>query len=132
MTKRILATCNPGDKIIVPRTVHKSVLSAIVFADCNPVFLHPELDPKLGIAHEITPTQVEEALSQHPDAKAVLVINPTYFGFASNLQEIVRIAHARQIPVLVDEAHGVHTHFPRGITTIGNERGSRSSCYKRS
>jgi arginine/lysine/ornithine decarboxylase len=107
----ILATCNPGDKIIVPRTVHKSVSSAIVLADCNPVFLHPELDPKLGIAHGITPEQVEEALHDHPDAKAVLVINPNYFGFASNLQEIVHIAHKKQIPVLVDEAHGVHTHF---------------------
>jgi arginine/lysine/ornithine decarboxylase len=107
----ILATCKPGDKIIVPRTVHKSVLSAIVFADCNPIFIHPELDPKLGIAHGITPNQVEEAIKLHPDAKAVLVINPTYFGFASNLQEIVQIAHRHQIPVLVDEAHGVHTHF---------------------
>ncbi len=107
----ILATCNPGDKIIVPRTVHKSVLSAIVLADCNPIFLHPELDPKLGIAHGITPQQVTVALDKHPDAKAVFVINPTYFGFTSNLQEIVEIAHAKGIPVLVDEAHGVHTHF---------------------
>jgi arginine decarboxylase len=107
----ILATCKPGDKIIVPRTVHKSVLSAIVFADCNPIFIHPELDPKLGIAHGITPLQVAEAIEQHPDAKAVLVINPTYFGFASNLHEIVQITHRHHIPVLVDEAHGVHTHF---------------------
>lgn len=107
----ILATCNPGDKIIVPRTVHKSVLSAIVFADCNPIFIHPELDPKLGIAHGITPQQVATAFEKHPDAKAVLVINPTYFGFTSNLQEIVQIAHDKRIPVLVDEAHGVHTHF---------------------
>lgn len=107
----ILATCKPGDKIIVPRTVHKSVLSAIVFADCNPIFIHPELDPMLGIAHGITPMQVADAIEQHPDAKAVLVINPTYFGFASNLQEIVQIAHTHHIPVLVDEAHGVHTHF---------------------
>jgi arginine decarboxylase len=107
----IIATCNPGDKIILPRTVHKSVLSAIVLADCNPIFIHPELDPKLGVAHGITPQQVAEALDKHPDAKAVLVINPTYFGFVSNLQEIVRISHAKQVPVLVDEAHGVHTHF---------------------
>jgi arginine/lysine/ornithine decarboxylase len=107
----ILATCKPGDKIIVPRTVHKSVLSAIVLADCTPIFIHPELDPKLGIAHGITPVQVAAALEKHPDAKAVLVINPTYFGFASNLKEIVRVVHKHGIPVLVDEAHGVHTNF---------------------
>lgn len=120
----ILATCNPGDKIIVPRTVHKSVLSAIVFADCHPIFIHPELDPKLGIAHGITPNQVEQALEQHPDAKAVLVINPTYFGFTSNLCEIVQIAHARQIPVLVDEAHGVHTHFHHELPISAMDAGA--------
>ncbi|WP_042356391.1 aminotransferase class I/II-fold pyridoxal phosphate-dependent enzyme [Bacillus rubiinfantis] len=107
----VMAVCGPGEKIIVPRNVHKSVMSAIVFSGAIPVFIHPEIDMKLGISHGITTESVEKALKQHPDAKAVLVINPTYFGFSADLKGIVEIAHAHQVPVLVDEAHGVHIHF---------------------
>ncbi|AZU61371.1 aminotransferase class I/II-fold pyridoxal phosphate-dependent enzyme [Neobacillus mesonae] len=107
----VMAVCGPGEKIIVPRNVHKSVMSAIVFSGAIPVFIHPEIDEKLGISHGITTDSVEKALEQHPDAKAVLVINPTYFGVSADLKKIVEIAHSYHIPVLVDEAHGVHIHF---------------------
>lgn len=107
----IMSVCEPGDKIIVPRNVHKSVMSAIIFAGAKPIFISPTMDTNLGIAHGITTRAVKRALELHPDAKAVLVINPTYFGICTNLQEIVDIVHAHGIPVLVDEAHGVHIHF---------------------
>lgn len=107
----IMAVCGPGEKIIVPRNVHKSVMSAIVFAGATPIFIHPEIDPLLGISHGITTDSVERALEQHPDAKGVFVINPTYFGIAADLKKIVKIAHSYNVPVLVDEAHGVHIHF---------------------
>ncbi|KGA98853.1 arginine decarboxylase [Alkalihalobacillus alcalophilus ATCC 27647 = CGMCC 1.3604] len=107
----IMSVCSPGDKIIVPRNVHKSIMSAIIFSGANPVFIHPEIDPNLGISHGITTDSVEKALQTHPDAKGLLVINPTYFGVSGNLEKIVEIAHSYQIPVLVDEAHGVHIHF---------------------
>ncbi|GHI01388.1 aminotransferase class I/II-fold pyridoxal phosphate-dependent enzyme [Neobacillus kokaensis] len=107
----VMAVCGPGEKIIVPRNVHKSIMSAIVFSGAIPVFIHPEIDKELGISHGITTDSVEKALEQHPDAKAVLVINPTYFGVSADLKKIVEIAHSYHIPVLVDEAHGVHIHF---------------------
>ena len=107
----VLATAGPGDKIIVPRNVHKSILSAMVLAGARPVFMHPEIDYKLGIAHGVSVQEVRRCLTEHPDAKAVLVINPTYFGVAADLKTIVEAAHSRGIPVLVDEAHGVHVHF---------------------
>ncbi|WP_342430453.1 aminotransferase class I/II-fold pyridoxal phosphate-dependent enzyme [Neobacillus sp. FSL H8-0543] len=107
----IMAVCGPNDKIIVPRNVHKSVMSAIVFSGAIPVFIHPEIDEDLGISHGITPDAVETALQMHPDAKAVLVINPTYFGISADLKRIVEVAHYHHVPVLVDEAHGVHIHF---------------------
>jgi arginine/lysine/ornithine decarboxylase len=107
----VMSVLKPGDKIIVPRNVHKSVLSAVILAGAHPVFIHPEMDEKLGIAHGVTACQVEKALVKHPDAKAVLVINPTYYGVAGNLKEIVDTVHRHGIPVLVDEAHGVLTHF---------------------
>lgn len=107
----IMSVCQPGDKIIVPRNVHKSILSGIIFAGANPIFIHPEMDENIGIAHGINPESVRLALEVHPDAKAVLVINPTYFGIAANLRKIVDLAHKYNVPVLVDEAHGVHIHF---------------------
>ncbi len=107
----VMAVCGPDDKIIVPRNVHKSVMSAIVFSGAIPVFIHPEIDEKLGISHGITTDAVEKALKQHPDAKGVLVINPTYFGISADLKKIVEIAHSYNVPVLVDEAHGAHIHF---------------------
>ncbi|MED3574412.1 aminotransferase class I/II-fold pyridoxal phosphate-dependent enzyme [Cytobacillus praedii] len=107
----VMAVCGPGEKIIVPRNVHKSVMSAIVFSGATPIFIHPEIDKDLGISHGITTESVAKALEQHPDAKGVLVINPTYFGISADLKEIVEIAHSYEVPVLVDEAHGVHIHF---------------------
>ncbi|MGF9965663.1 aminotransferase class I/II-fold pyridoxal phosphate-dependent enzyme [Bacillus rhizoplanae] len=107
----VMSVCGPGDKIIVPRNVHKSVMSAIIFSGAKPIFIHPEIDPTLGISHGITIPSVKKALEEHPDAKGLLVINPTYFGFAADLQQIVELVHSYNIPVLVDEAHGVHIHF---------------------
>lgn len=120
----VMAVCGPGDKIIVPRNVHKSVMSAIVFSGATPIFIHPEVDEKLGISHGITTDSVEKALSQHPDAKGVLVINPTYFGISANLKEIVKIAHSYEVPVLVDEAHGVHIHFHEDLPMSAMQAGA--------
>ncbi|PLS16526.1 arginine decarboxylase [Bacillus sp. M6-12] len=120
----VMAVCGPGDKIIVPRNVHKSVMSAIVFSGAVPIFIHPEIDKNLGISHGITTSSVEKALEQHPDAKGLLVINPTYFGVAADLQKIVEIAHSYKVPVLVDEAHGVHIHFHEKLPMSAMQAGA--------
>ena len=120
----ILTVVGPGDKIIVPRNVHKSIMSAIVFAGAVPIFIHPEVDSELGISHGISPESVERALNRYPDAKAVLVINPTYFGFVADLQRIVDIVHKRDIPVIVDEAHGVHIKFHEDLPLSAMQAGA--------
>ncbi|MCM3632191.1 MULTISPECIES: aminotransferase class I/II-fold pyridoxal phosphate-dependent enzyme [Paenibacillus] len=120
----ILSVCAPGDKIIIPRNIHKSVLSAIIFAGARPVFISPAQDSKLGIDHGITTRSVRRALERHPDAKAVLVINPTYFGICANLKEIVELVHSYHIPVLVDEAHGVLIHFNKKLPMSAMEAGA--------
>lgn len=120
----IMSVCHPGDKIIVPRNVHKSITTAIIFSGAKPVFIHPELDEKLGISHGITPRAVQKACEAHPDAKGVLVINPTYFGITADLSQIVEIAHSFDIPVLVDEAHGVHIHFHSGLPLSAMQAGA--------
>ncbi|MBE3553808.1 MAG: aminotransferase class I/II-fold pyridoxal phosphate-dependent enzyme [Thermicanus sp.] len=124
----VLSVVKPGEKIIVPRNVHKSVLSAIIFAGAIPIFIHPVMDRTLGIAHGITTSAVKKALAQHPDAKAILMINPTYFGIAANLREIVQLAHQHGIPVLVDEAHGVHIHFHPDLPDSAMQAGADMSA----
>lgn len=120
----VMSACEPGDKIIVPRNIHKSIMTGIVLSGAVPIFIHPEVDPVLGISHGITPESVEKALKIHPDAKAVLVINPTYFGIAGDLRKIVQIAHSYDIPVLVDEAHGAHIHFHQDLPLSAMQAGA--------
>ncbi|WP_446686372.1 aminotransferase class I/II-fold pyridoxal phosphate-dependent enzyme [Paenibacillus foliorum] len=120
----ILTVCSEGDKIIVPRNIHKSVMSAIIFAGAKPVFISPVRDANLGIDHGITTRSVKRALERHPDAKAVLVINPTYYGVCANLKEIVELVHSYNMPVLVDEAHGVLIHFSDKLPMSAMEAGA--------
>ncbi|WP_018756606.1 aminotransferase class I/II-fold pyridoxal phosphate-dependent enzyme [Paenibacillus terrigena] len=120
----IMSVCSPGDKIIVPRNVHKSIMSAIIFSGARPVFISPARDENLGIDHGITTRSVRRALTKHPDAKAVLVINPTYYGICADLKEIVDLAHSFHVPVLVDEAHGVLIHFHEDLPMSAMQAGA--------
>lgn len=120
----ILSVCSPGDKIIVPRNVHKSIMSAIIFAGARPIFISPARDANLGIDHGITTRSVQRALDRHHDAKAVLVINPTYYGVCADLKEIVDLVHTYDIPVLVDEAHGVLIHFHEKLPVSAMQAGA--------
>lgn len=107
----IMAIAGPGDKIIVPRNAHRSIIGGIILNGAVPVFIQPEVDLELGMAMGVTPERVEAAILEHPDAKGVLIINPTYYGVAADLEKIVEIAHQREMTVLVDEAHGPHLRF---------------------
>lgn len=107
----ILATCKQGDTLIVPRNCHKSVMNGIILSGAKPVFIQPEVDQHFGIAHGISVENVKSALIENPQAKALLVTYPTYFGSMNNLQEICKLAHDRNVTVLVDSAHGAHLTF---------------------
>lgn len=107
----ILATCGMGDKIILPRNVHSSAIAGLILSGATPIFVNPEYDPILDIAHSITPASVQAALKQHPDAKAVMIVYPTYYGVCGDVEAIARITHQYNIPLLVDEAHGAHFAF---------------------
>jgi arginine decarboxylase len=107
----ILATCGMGDKIILPRNVHFSVIAGLILSGAMPIFIQPEYDEDLDIAHSITPEAVEIALKKHPDAKAVLTVYPTYYGVCGDLQAIAHLTHQYNLPLLVDEAHGAHLAF---------------------
>ena len=120
----ILSVVNDGDKIIVPRNVHKSVTSGIILSGAKPIFMEPEIDKKLGIAHGVTPDTVAKTLKENPDAKAVLIINPTYYGVATDIKKIADIVHSYNIPLIVDEAHGPHLAFSGKLPMSALEAGA--------
>lgn len=129
----IMSVCNPGDKIILPRNAHKSAIGGIILSGAHPIYIEPEIDSFLGIAMGVTPEKIKEALELHPDAKGVFIINPTYYGIASNLKLICEIAHSYQVPVLVDEAHGAHLAFHEDLPLSAMEAGAdlaASSTHK--
>jgi arginine/lysine/ornithine decarboxylase len=107
----ILSVCDPGDKIIIPRNAHKSVISAVILAGAEPVYVMPKIDETSDLILNLTVEQVDEACRQHPDAKAVLVTSPTYFGLTADLEAIAEVVHNYDKILLVDEAHGGHFHF---------------------
>ncbi|MEA5502465.1 aminotransferase class I/II-fold pyridoxal phosphate-dependent enzyme [Halotia wernerae UHCC 0503] len=113
----ILATCGTGDKIILSRNVHSSAIAGLILSGAIPIFLNPEYDSVLDIAHSITPSALQFTLERHPDAKAVLIVYPTYYGVCGDLRAIAQVTHQYNIPLLVDEAHGAHFAFHPKLPT---------------
>ncbi len=111
----ILSVVKRGDKIILPRNVHQSVINALVICGAIPIYINPQTNKELGIALGMSLTDVKKAIEENPEAKAVLVNNPTYYGICSDLKSIVEIAHSKDIKVIVDEAHGTHFYFGKDM-----------------
>ncbi len=126
----ILSCCKAGDKIILPRNVHRSAINALVLCGAKPIYVNPDVDQHLGISLGMKVEQVQEAIRQNPDAVAVFVNNPTYYGICSDLRTIVKTAHEYGMKVLVDEAHGTHfyfgDHFPVNAMEAGADLASVS------
>ena len=106
-----VAALSPGDAVLVPRNVHRSVFGGLVLADARPVYIEPVVDEALGIAHGLSTEAVREACRLHPEAKALLLVSPTYYGVASDVRAIAEIVHEAGMALLVDEAHGAHLAF---------------------
>lgn len=111
----ILSSVKFGDKIILPRNVHQSVINSLVLCGATPVYVNPQTDRRLGISLGMSVTDVKKAIAENPSAKAILVNNPTYYGICSDLRQIVKLAHEKGIRVLADEAHGTHFYFGREL-----------------
>lgn len=129
----IMSICNPGDKIIVPRNVHASIVSGLILSGAIPIFISPEIDSIYGVCHGISLENIKEALEEHPDTKGVCIINPTYYGVVTDLQAIIKYVHSKGIPVIVDEAQGSHVHFHKELPISAMEAGAdiaSSSMHK--
>ncbi|MBP1760335.1 MAG: arginine decarboxylase [Firmicutes bacterium] len=107
----IMSVCKQGDKIIMPRNVHRSAINALIISGAIPVYVNPGVDKNLGIPLGMSIAEVKKAIDENPDAKAILINNPTYYGICSDLRTITELAHRHNMYVLVDEAHGTHFYF---------------------
>ena len=120
----ILSVCRAGDKIILPRNVHKSVINALVLCGGIPVYVNAKVNPKIGIAMGVEVEEMRRVMDENPDAVAVFINNPTYYGICSNLKKIVEMAHERNMKVLADEAHGTHLYFGDHLPMSGIAAGA--------
>lgn len=104
----ILSVCEPGETILVQRNCHKSVFHAVDLAGAEPVYLAPDIDEAMHVPTHVPLDTIKKALAAYPDAKGLVLTNPTYYGHSADLTEVISEAHHYGIPVLVDEAHGAH------------------------
>ncbi|WCK54610.1 aminotransferase class I/II-fold pyridoxal phosphate-dependent enzyme [Aneurinibacillus sp. Ricciae_BoGa-3] len=103
-----LTICSPGDTVLVQRNAHKSVFNGLLLAGSRPVYITPDTEKETGVAAGLTASSIRTALEQYPEAKAVWITNPNYYGMGIDVEEIAHIAHDSEIPLIVDEAHGAH------------------------
>ena len=126
----IIGTIDAKEKIILPRNVHKSIINSLILSGAYPIFVMPDTDPETGIANGVKIDNYIKAMDENPDAKAVFVINPTYFGVTSNIKKLAKEAHERNMIVIADEAHGSHLYFhedlPLGAMAAGADISSVS------
>jgi lysine decarboxylase len=124
----IMTACKAKEKIIMPRNVHRSAINALVISGAIPVYVNPGVNKELGIPLGMSVFDIKSAIRENPDAKAILVNNPTYYGICSDLEEIVSIAHKNNMLVLVDEAHGTHFYFGENMPASAMKLGADMSA----
>ena len=120
----VMTVCKRGEKIIMPRNVHRSAINALILSGAIPVYVNPGTNKKIGIPLGMSVEDVKRAIEENKDAKAILVNNPTYYGICSNLKEITSLAHKYGMKVLVDEAHGTHFYFNDKLPISAMEAGA--------
>lgn len=123
----VLSVLKKDDKIILPRNVHRSVINALVLCGATPVYINPQTDKRLGIPLGMSLEDIKKAIRDNPEAKAVLVNNPTYYGICSDLKSISEYAHKHNMLCLADEAHGTHFYFSDKLPISAMQAGADMS-----
>lgn len=120
----VMSVAGPDDTVLVQRNAHKSVVAGIIHSGANPIWLLPQWDNRFGIAHGLTVNAVERAVSMHREAKAMLVLNPTYFGTVADFTKIAKVCKQSAILLIADEAHGPHFRFGDGYPIAAENAGA--------
>jgi lysine decarboxylase len=120
----ILSAVGPGQKILLPRASHRSVLTALILSDAVPVYIPPTYHPHLGLPTAVDAVAAERLIKEHPDIAAIQITSPSYYGLASDLPAFARLAGRSGVPLLVDEAHGGHFSFHQSLPVSALEAGA--------
>lgn len=127
----ITTVAGEGEKIIIPRNAHKSVVFALIISGAQPVYVSAEISKQLGLVCGFNPKTVENAFAAHPESKGIFMVSPTYYGVCSDLAAIIDIAHQHDAIAIADEAHGNHVYFhpslPAGALTVGADISCQST-----
>jgi arginine decarboxylase len=119
-----LALAHVGERVVVQRNIHSSIIDGLVLSGLRPAFVAPELDPELGVAHCLTPDALDSALGASPDAVAAMIVSPTYFGAVADVSSLAEVAHEHGVPLVVDEAWGAHLRFSSALPASALECGA--------
>ena len=111
----IMGTVGPDETIIIPREAHRSVISGLVLSGAKPVYMDCQFDDRWGIPLGVSVEDAIKTMDAHPEAKAILLVYPNYYGVGVDIVNIVKEAHKRGLVVLVDEAHGPHLPFSKNL-----------------
>jgi arginine decarboxylase len=120
----MISVAGPGEKLLVSRNAHKSVVAALIISGVQPIWVHPHFDPDRQLAHPPEPEDVRRALEQHPDAKGMLLITPTDWGTCADIAGVAAVCHERDVPLIVDEAWGAHLPFHPDLPAWGMNAGA--------
>jgi arginine/lysine/ornithine decarboxylase len=120
----MMSVAGPGEKLLVSRNAHKSVVSGLILGGIEPVWVHPHFDAERHMSHPPEPADVEEALRRAPDAKGMLLITPTDWGTCADIAGVAEVCHARGVVLIVDEAWGAHLPFHAELPQWGMNAGA--------
>jgi arginine decarboxylase len=120
----MMSVAGPGEKLLVSRNAHKSVVAGLIISGIRPVWVHPHFDADLQLAHPPEPEDVRRALAENPDAKGMLLITPTDWGTCADIAGAAEVCHAADVPLIVDEAWGAHLPFHRDLPAWGMNAGA--------
>ena len=124
----LMGTVKPGDTVLLPRNAHRSLTGALILSGARPVFLQPEISERFGIAMGVTLETVKKAVKQHPEARALILVYPTYYGVTVDLKAIADFVHAHNMLLLVDEAHGPHLRFSEELPLQAIDAGADAAA----
>ena len=107
----ILTAVPRGGKLVMARNCHKSIFNALSLGDITPVYAYPQTVEAYGILGSVSPAEVARCLDEHPDASAVILPSPNYYGICSDVAAIAEEVHSRGKVLIIDQAHGAHLNF---------------------
>ncbi len=120
----VASTTGPGDKVLIARNCHRSVLTGLIMSGAQPIFFQPTFDRDLKLTLNVTFEAAKQAIDANPGARALLITSPNYYGLCADIERIIPYARDRGLIVFVDEAHGPHLKFNPKLPKCALEAGA--------